>query len=66
MPMKSLMEVSNTMDHHQELYEWNQQFEEAEHHQWELEQQEQEENKKEQKRNEELDKLVLPDHACLR
>tara|TARA_B100000900_G_scaffold81212_1_gene65449 strand:+ start:576 stop:740 length:165 start_codon:yes stop_codon:yes gene_type:complete len=54
------------MDHHQELYEWNQQFEEAEHHQWELEQQEQEENKKEQKRNEELDKLVLPDHACLR
>ena len=43
MPMKSLMEVSNTMDHHQELYELNQQNEEAEYHQWELEQQEQEE-----------------------
>ena len=31
------------MDHHQELYELNQQNEEAEYHQWELEQQEQEE-----------------------
>jgi len=30
-------------DHHQELYELNQQNEEAEYHQWELEQQEQEE-----------------------
>ena len=31
------------MDHHQELYELSQQNEEAEYHQWELEQQEQEE-----------------------
>jgi len=30
-------------DHHQEMYELNQKNEEAEYHQWELEQQEQEE-----------------------
>ena len=42
------------MDHHQELYELSQQNEEAEYHQWELEQQEQAElEAKDLKRNEE-------------
>ena len=39
------------MDHHQELYELNQQNEEAEYHQWELEQQEKAELEAEEKRN---------------
>ena len=33
-------------DHHQEMYELNQKNEEAEYHQWELEQQEQEQLEK--------------------